>query len=250
MNRSFATVKALTGKELRQLRRSRGAILSTIVVPVVLLAVVPLPLIVVFSALPQVASPLPATLVLRLLTLQQSSQVLTEVLLPLLVAVTGLGIPTVTAVQLVVAERERRSFELVAALPVRVEELFLAKFVATLLLALAITLPLLVLQATALIIFDQASLSTIGLLGLLLIAALLCSTGIALLVALLARDSRTASNLAGLAFAFVFGVLVVLLIQLSGAAKLLAITALLVGIPVIAVVVAIRWVTFEAYLQN
>jgi ABC-type Na+ efflux pump permease subunit len=248
--RAIGRIKVLTANELKRSTTSRASLISATVAPVLLLAAVPLPLIIFFGTLPMSALPIPASLALRLLALRETSQVLTEIVLPVLVLVAGLAIPLLTAVQLVIAEREQRSFELLAALPVTITDLFVAKFLSTGLLALGISLPLLALQAIAIAVFLSAPWSAVAMLLALLLAGLLCSTGTGLLVALVARDGRMASNLNGLAFAAVLGAVWWAMTVIEGPTKFMVISAGLVGMSALAVLVALRFITFESYLRS
>src|SRR5260221_10118977 len=118
-------------------------------------------------------------------------------MLPTFVALAGIMVPSVAAVHTIVVERERRSVELLIALPVRVRDILLAKLAATLALCAAILIPLFVLDAAGLLLMDLLGAADVLLMLLVLLAALCCSISMALLVALLARDFRTANNLNG-----------------------------------------------------
>ncbi len=247
-------VRALLGKELRQLRRSKGALLSATVLPLLLLVLIPLGQVLGMrgaaagTRLP-LSSPRPPSLPPGLASLiQDPVQLVVQVMLPLYVTIGGLVVPSVAAIYTVIAEREKRSLELLMALPARLQEILLAKLLATLVLALIVVVPLFAVDALVLLALRVASPGEVALLFIVLLAALACSIGIALLLALLARDFRTANHLNGalvgplilLALAILFGV--------PGAQRLLVLAAALLAAGAGAFWVGARWLTFERYL--
>jgi ABC-2 type transport system permease protein len=70
----------------------------------------------------------------------------------------------------------------------------------------------------------------------------------ALLIALLARDLRTANNLNGALLGPLMLVMFAILFGLSGWARLTALVVVLLGAGAVAFLVALRWLTFERYL--
>lgn len=245
-------VGALLWKELRQIRRGRAALLSTTLLPLLLLVVVPLGQFfglrsAVDSSRAGLAAgnvpPLPG-----IADITDPVQMFTAVLFPLFVALGGLVVPSVAATYTVVAEREKRSLELLMALPVRVGDILAAKVLAMLLLAGGVMLPLFALDVAILITLGAITPGYAALLLLVLLSALACSIGIALLLALLARDFRTANNLNGalagpsilLTTAILFGV--------PGDGRLLLLSAALLLGAALSILAALRWLTFERYL--
>lgn len=175
------------------MRRSRGAIVSTTVLSLLLIVVTPLGQLAGLNAGgPKLPTGMPFDLS------DDPSEVFAQVLMPLFVAFAGLVVPSVAAVHTVVVERERRSVELLIALPVRVHDILAAKMIATLLLSAAVMVPLFLIDAAALLAFGFAGLADVAMMLLVLVASALCSVALALLVALVARDFRTANNLNGL----------------------------------------------------
>ncbi len=157
-------------------------------------------------------------------------------------------VPSIAAVHTIVVERERRTIELLVALPVRVGDILLAKLLANLALAVATLGPL--------VFVDMAALAWLGLVSpayvvsvcLLLVAALSCSVGMSLLVALLARDFRTANNLNGILLGPTIGLVLAVLILVPADVHLSVLAGLLLAIGVGAVAGGLRWLTFERYL--
>ncbi len=237
---------ALLRKELGQVRRSRGALISAGLLSLLMIVVVPgLQLTAILAsgrqALPSV--PLPG-----LARLDEPRQLFVQLMLPAFVALAGVMVPSIAAVHTIVVERERRTIELLVALPVRVGDILLAKLLANLALAVATLGPL--------VFVDMAALAWLGLVSpayvvsvcLLLVAALGCSVGMSLLVALLARDFRTANNLNGILLGPTIGLVLAVLILVPADVHLSVLAGLLLAIGVGAVAGGLRWLTFERYL--
>jgi len=242
--------RALVAKEFRQVLRSRGAVLSATLLPVLLILIIPLAEILGMrgSSTPlnlPVGTPLPPGL--EGLT-GNPSQFFVQVMLPLFITLGGLIVPSISATYTVVAERESRSLELLIALPVRLQDILLAKLVAMLALATIVVVPLFAVDAVVLLALGTASPGYVGLLFVVLVAAVTCSIGIALLLALLARDFRTANNLNGAMSGPLILLTLAVLVVVPGEARLLALTAVLAAAGIGAYVVGLRWLTFERYL--
>jgi len=90
-------------------------------------------------------------------------------------------------------------------------------------------------------------LDVVILLGLLL-SALVCSVAVALLLALLARDFRTANNISGAMLGPVFLAVFGLLFGLPSPLSYLLLGAALLAVAAAAVQIGLRWLTFERYL--
>jgi ABC-type transport system involved in multi-copper enzyme maturation permease subunit len=237
-------VGVLLAKELSQARRSRGALLTGLLVPIGMLLVAPAQLL--FSA--RHAGP---AVLFQISHLE----------LPLFTVICGLVVPSLAAVYIFVGERERRSLELLLALPVRVQDIFLAKLAAAFALSAGVTLPLYAIQSSVVLWQEIDDLRGVVLRFVLLIAALACSLGYALLMALLARDFRTTNNLAGaLLLPMIFVTLT--LLQVGGvtlfghtwtipvalADRPILVAAIMVTVGIAAAAGALRYVTIERYL--
>ena len=243
-------VRALVAKELRQVLRSKGALLSATLLPVLLMVVIPLAQILGVRG-SNVPLNLPSSNLLPpglegLTT--NPSQLFVQLLLPLFITLGGLIVPSISATYTVVAERESRSLELLIALPVRLQDILLAKLLAMLALATIVVVPLFAVDAVVLLALGLASPGYVGLLFVVLVAALTCSTGIALLLALLARDFRTANNLNGAMLGPLILLTMAVIVGVPGPARLLVLTAFLAAAGVGAYLVGLRWLTFERYL--
>ena len=127
-------------------------------------------------------------------------------------------------------------------------DLLTAKVAAVLLICAGVTFPLLAVDAAVLAGQHLAGAAYFAQLLLVLVAALFCSTGVTLVLTLVAQDYRTARNLAALQTAPIALAVATVLLLAPAAAKLLGAAALLALLGVGALVAARRWLTFERYL--
>jgi ABC-type Na+ efflux pump permease subunit len=239
----------LLRKELLQVRRSRGAVLSGTLVPLLLMVIMPGLQLASLASVPEQAGvglrgafgSLPDDLA-------APDRLLTEFLLPLVVAISGLLVPSVAATYTVVAEHERRTLDLLVALPVRASDVLAAKMLATLALAVGVALPMFAVDAAALLWLGLAGVPyVLQLLGVLL-AALVCSVGESLVLALVARDLRTTNNLNGALLAPITMAEAAILLGAPAPARLIGVALLLLGLGGLGFAAAWRWLTFERYL--
>ena len=234
----------LLAKELHQAIRSKGALMTSLLAPVGMLLLAPAQL--VLSA--RHASP-------------AAIYEISHVELPLFTVICGLVVPSLAAVYIFVNERERRTLELLLASPVRVQDIFAAKLAAAFLLSVGVTIPLYAIQSGVVLWQGIDDVGDVAVRLVVLVAALGCSLGFALLMALLARDFRTTNNLTGallLPMVFltlailqvtrvtVFGLTWTIPVPLADRPALMA--AIMVGVGIVAAATALRYVTFERYL--
>jgi ABC-type transport system involved in multi-copper enzyme maturation permease subunit len=178
-----------------------------------------------------------------------SNQLLVQFFYPMLLVIGGLLLPSLTTTYAIVAERERRSLELLISLPVTVAEILAAKLLAVLAVTAIIGLPYVAVVLTLLLILGIATLATIPALLAPFFAAVACSICISLLLTLLARDFRTANNLSG---AFVVPALLLTIATLgavAGPARTYVVAAILLALGAVALFAALRWVSVERYLE-
>jgi len=244
-------VRILVGKELRQVRRSRAALASATLLPLFLMTLMPLTQLYFARAGSASAQSTGSEVSLAPNIIDIGNdpvELVLSVMLPLAIVLGGLVAPSISATYTVVAEREKRSLDLLMALPVSVTDILLAKLLAMLVLAGVVVLPLFAIDMAVLVAWGLASRLDILLLLILLVAALGCSVGVALLLALLARDFRTANNLNGALLGPLILATLAIMFVLSGPVRYLALTVLLVGVGLLAVLAGLRWLTFERYL--
>lgn len=248
MNRS--ALGPLFWKELRQIGRSRRAILSSTLLPILILVVIPLGQLSSIHAAgsaPLRTGP-PGSFLPPGIDSNDPVQLFTRVLFPLFVTISSILVPSVAATATIVTERERRSLELLMALPVRVWDVLAAKVLALLVMASLVLVPLFVLDAAVLLAMRVVTPLYVAMLALVLLSAMACSIGIALLLALLARDFRTANNLNGAMVGPLILASMAILFFVPGDTRLLVLAGALLLVATAAFVAAVRWLTFERYL--
>jgi ABC-type transport system involved in multi-copper enzyme maturation permease subunit len=245
-----STIRSLLWKETRQLGRNRTAMLTAAMLPFIILFLAPIQLVVAmhFGGSPGLEelrnSPLPG-----FADVTEPSQLIVQFFYPMLLVMGGLLLPSLTTTYAIVAERERRSLELLISLPVSVAEILAAKLLAVLAVTALIGLPYVVIVITLLLILGIASAATIPALLAPFLAAVACSICISLLLTLLARDFRTSNNLSG---AFVVPALLLTIGTLSavgGPARTYVVALILVALGAVALFAALRWVSVERYLE-
>ena len=243
-------VRVLLRKELRQFARSRTALLTSLMLPA---------LIMVFAPVTQLLSATAGQAATRgggelpfavpgLVGLHGVSDLFLYLSFPLFFVLAGLMTPSLAATHTVISERERRSIELLVALPVSVTDILTAKTAANLLVASVTLLPLFVIDAVAILLLTHAGPLYVAAALVLVISALTASIGISLLLALVARDFRTANNLNGV-FVVPTMVMTGLCVTLvPGLWRFLVLSVLMLALGGLAYLVAVRWLTFERYL--
>ncbi len=190
-------VGILFRKEWRQLVAGKSAIATGALLPFILLGFVPFVLAMASRTPPHGRPPPPSMQIGLLGDLAANPRHVAGSLLPIMVAVVGMVLPTMMASYLLITERERRTLELLVALPVRIEQVLIAKLLATLAAASLMSIPMLTIDVIAFPLMGAASFEQVAGLPVLLVAALSLSTSTALLMSLLAKDFRTANNIGG-----------------------------------------------------
>jgi ABC-2 type transport system permease protein len=251
MNVLTPEVRVLVGKEIRQLLRSRGALTTSLILPVLFLVVVPALEYFSFGSgsragrgggtLSAVSPPG--------LTGLKPVGVVTYYLVPMFTALAGVLMPSVTAIYTIVQERERKTVELLVALPVRLTDIIYAKLAATLLIALAVMLPLITVQAVGALVLGAAGPAWVAGELLLLACAIACSICVSFVLALLARDFRTSQQINGFLLMPILVLVNAVLLVLPPAIKVPVLAVLLLLAGALALTVAVRRLTFERYLS-
>jgi ABC-2 type transport system permease protein len=245
-----AVIRSLLWKETLQIGRNRTAMLTAAMLPFIILFLAPIQLLVAIqfggdSGIEQLQdSPLPG-----FADVTDPTQLLVQFFYPMMLVMGGLLLPSLTTAYAIITERERRSLELLISLPVTVAEILTAKLLAVLAVTAVIGLPYVAVVLTLLLILGLADAAAIPALLAPFIAAVACSIGISLLLTLLARDFRTANNLSG---AFILPALLLTVGTLSavgGPARTYVLAVLLLTVGAVAIFVALRWVSFERYLE-
>ncbi|HEX6350522.1 MAG TPA: ABC transporter permease subunit [Candidatus Dormibacteraeota bacterium] len=242
-----AQARILVRKEIRQLLRSRGALTTSLILPVIFLVVVPAVQYFSFqsggtsSGIPGAAPPGLAGL--------KAGGVVIYYLVPMFTALSGVVMPSVTSLYTIVQERERKTVELLVALPVRLTDIIYAKLAATLLVALGVMLPLFAIQAVGVLVLGAAGPAWVAAELLLLGCAMACSICLSFVLALLARDFRTSQQINGFLIMPILIVVNAVLLLLPAPIKVPVLAVLLLVLGLVTLAVALRRLTFERYLS-
>jgi ABC-type Na+ efflux pump permease subunit len=242
-------IQILVRKEVQQLIGSRGAMWTALLLPVLFLVLVPAPYLFLAASLPTGAMELASTVPLGPAA-SEPNVVLRMLILPLCMLAGGLLVPSSTATYTLIAEREQRTLELLVGLPVRIGQVLLAKLLVVAVVTIGVCFALFAVDASLIMSLGIAGPGYVTALGALLLAALVYATTSALLIALLARDLRTANHLATafLLPTMLLGAAVVVLVP-GEYGGLLVLAGLLVVGAATALWVALRVVTFERLLR-
>lgn len=236
----------LVGKELRQLTRNRNAAVSGVLIPVIFLVFVPviqLGTTAGASGGSITGSPLPG-----LDSVGNVSQIFLYLVFPLFYALCGLLTPGISATYTIVAEREQHTIELLMALPVTVRQILVAKLTSNLVAAIAVTIPLFVVNAILVHVRAGAGVGYIVSALVLLLSALACSVGIGLLLALLARDVRTAGNLTPAWLFPTMALVGICVVFVPGLWRFYVLAALLLLALAGMLAICFRFLTFERFI--
>lgn len=250
----MSAFRTLLRKETVQLLRSKSALATATLLPSLLLLFAPLSLLATLVDVDQKGwvSVLPANFnpPRGLVGMERDSSVIVRFMLASLVSMGGLVVPAVAASYTMVSERESRTLELLAALPVSIRQVLTAKLGVILAMSTAVTSAMLALDVAVVLRLQMASVGYALSLFPLLVAALLYSTASALLISLLARDFRTANQMGGALLGPTTVVAVwVLAFGPPGAPAVLILAAIFLAAAALALYVALRVVTFERLLR-
>ncbi|HEX6506286.1 MAG TPA: ABC transporter permease subunit [Chloroflexota bacterium] len=126
------------------------------------------------------------------------SYLLQHFTLPVLVTISSLVTPSIVMGDVLFGERERRTLDLLVALPISALDVVLAKLAAVLLFAVCVTVPLFAINVAIVSAFGYSSPSQTLALTELMLAAIAYSATSGLLIALIAGEARAANIVSGL----------------------------------------------------
>ncbi|MBK7152777.1 MAG: YhfC family intramembrane metalloprotease [Sandaracinaceae bacterium] len=246
-----AATKRLMAKEWRQLRASGAAFWTSLLVPVLMLLLIPQTFVLAVAnnppEAPNEASPISFGLLADIVS---DPTRLGVAFLPLFITLSALIAPTSLITHSIVQERETRTLELLVALPVRIQQVIAAKLATAYLAAMGVCGACLLVLCVELLVFGLADVLELLALVVLLASATAYATAASLLVALLAKDFRTANNLAGAVIGPAIVLVMVGMLVISGVvlrplalSLLFALGALVIGRA------ALRAATFERLLE-
>lgn len=244
-------VRILFRKEMRQLLRSKGAMLSSLLLPLVILVIVPsLQMLGISMGQPQNKIPVNVPLPPALALAAEDPRAMAKLMLPLFVALGGMIVPMMAAAYTLVAEREAKTLELLVALPITVGQILMAKLLALGALAGTVTIAMFGIDAVVLLATGLGDVWLVFALAALLLAALFFSTSGALLISLLAKDFRTSNNLNGFLILPVIILTMAAVVLIPGTALAASLVAVLfLAGAALCAFLALKVVTFERLLR-
>jgi ABC-type transport system involved in multi-copper enzyme maturation permease subunit len=187
-------LKPLFRKEARQIMRSKRTVVAAALVPALMLIFVTAGDIVTlrlgFGSKP--------IYLLSSAHAVSGEYLLRHFTLPVLVTISALVTPSIVMGDVLFGERERRTLDLLVALPISALDVVLAKLAAVLLFAVSVTVPLFAVNVVIVSAFGYGSVPQTVALCELMLAAIAYSAGSALLIALVAGEARAANIVSGL----------------------------------------------------
>ena len=244
--------KILLRKELRQMLASKAVVVSSLLVPVLMLLVIPNFILSAASHAPNKphanAGAPPAIGLVS--DVGNDPRRIVVALLPLFIAMVGIILPMLLTTHLVINERERRTLELLVALPVRIQEVMRAKLLAVVIATTTVMVPMVSIDAVALVVSGAAGARDVVGLPVLVPCVIAFATTAALLVALVAKDFRTANNVAGFVLLpSIFLTIGAVTVLPGGLVRPLVLSAIYLLAAVVMGRIALRVVTFERLLS-
>jgi ABC-2 type transport system permease protein len=241
-------VRLLFWKEIRQLTRNQAALLNMLLLPAVLVVLAPILALLAGRAQPALTVPRQASLP-GFSDLRDTVGFALFVTFPLLFVLAAMLTPILTATSTIVSERERRTLDLLLALPVRLGDILLAKLGAVLAAGGAMIVPMFLFDAVVMMTLTSVDPSYIGGVFLLILCTLFAAGTASLLMALLAQDARSASYcVAALPVPPLF-VTALCVVFVPGSWRFLAIAMVMVVLAIAALIVGLRVLTLERYLS-
>jgi ABC-type transport system involved in multi-copper enzyme maturation permease subunit len=239
-------VRSLLWKELRQVGRNRMALLTAAFLPFIILFLAPIQILfqlrlIGTRGMPEESFPG--------IDMSDPNQLVLQLIYPMLFVMGGLLLPTLTTTYAIVAERERRSLELLVSLPVTVSEILAAKLLMVLTVTALVGLPYIAAVLVLILVLGLGGPEIVPALLAPFVASVICSTVLSLVLTLLARDFRSANNLNGVIAVPVILLSLATLALASGPARTYVLAAVLLAIAGVALFIALRWITFERYLE-
>jgi ABC-type transport system involved in multi-copper enzyme maturation permease subunit len=236
-----ARIRCLFRKEIKQVMRSRKTIIAAAMVPALMLVFVTagdiLTLKLGFGKHP--------IYLLSSAHAVSGAFLLRNYTLPVLVTISGMVTPSIVMGDLLWGERERRTMELLVALPITVMDMVLAKLAAVLLFAVTVTVPLFAVNVVIVSLTGYGSASQTMALVELMLAAIGYSAISALLITLLTGEARAANIVSGLILGPIIPVEGLILSGLHGLAGILVCASALAAVGAIFLLWSTRLLSWE-----
>jgi len=244
-------VQLLFWKEVRQLTRNTAAMLSSLFMPAVLIVLAPVLALLASRTppyrnlqVPQLTSQLPGFDQVR-----SGEGYFLYITLPFLFVIAGLMAPILAGVQTLIVEREKRSLRLLMALPVMVSDILAAKLAAILATAVATIVPMFLVDAVVIVLLTGAGTSYVAGALFLLVTTLVASVSASLLIALMARDLRSATSLGGMLSVPPLVLTGLCVVFVPGLGRFVVLGLLMLALGCGSLYGGLRWLTWERYVS-
>ena len=244
-------IQLLFWKEVRQLTRNTAAMLSSLFMPAVLVVLAPVLALLASRSEPyRTLQVPPLTASLPGFDLVRDGQgYFLYVTLPFLFVLAALLTPVLAAIHTLIVERERRSLELLMALPVVVGDILAAKLAAILATAVATIVPMFLVDAVVIVLLTGAGMSYVAGALFLLVTTLVASVSASLLMALMARDLRSATSLGGMLSVPPLVLTGLCVVFVPGLGRFVVLGLLMLALGCGSLYGGLRWLTWERYVS-
>jgi ABC-type Na+ efflux pump permease subunit len=244
-------VQLLFWKEVRQLTRNTAAMLSSLFMPAVLIVLAPVLALLASRTAPyrdlrppHLSSTLPGFDLVG-----NGEGYFLYITLPFLFVVAALLTPILAGIQTLIVERERRSLELLMALPVLVGDILAAKLAAILATALATIVPMFLVDAVVIVSLTGAGTAYVVSALFLIVTTLVASVSATLLMALMARDLRNATSLGGMLSVPPLLLTGLCVVFVPGLGRFVVLGLLMLALGCGTLYGGLRWLTWERYVS-
>jgi ABC-type transport system involved in multi-copper enzyme maturation permease subunit len=244
-------VRLLFWNEVRQLTRNTAVMLSSLFMPAVLIVLAPVLALLASRTAPYrnlTVPPLSSSLPGFQDVVRDGEGYFLYITLPFLFVIAALLAPILAGIHTLIVERERRSLELLMALPVMVGDILAAKLAAILATAVATIVPMFLVDAVVIVLLTPAGMAyVIGAL-FLLVTTLVASVSASLLMALLAEDLRCATSLCGMLSVPPLLLTGLCVVFVPGLGRFVVLGLLMLALGCATLYGGLRWLTWERYV--
>jgi len=244
-------VRLLFWKEVRQLTRNTAAMLSSLFMPAVLIVLAPVLALLASRTepyrnlrVPDLTRSLPGFDLVH-----DGEGYFLYVTLPFLFVMAALLAPILAGIHTLIVERERRSLELLMALPVVVGDILAAKLAAILATATATIVPMFLVTAVVIVSLTGAGMAYVMGSLFLIVTTLVASVSASLLMALMARDLRGATSLGGTLSVPPLLLTGLCVVFVPGLGRFVVLGLLMLALGCGTLYGGLRWLTWERYVS-
>jgi ABC-2 type transport system permease protein len=244
-------IQLLFWKEVRQLTRNTAAMLSSLFMPAVLVVLAPILALLASKTAPyRSLSVPPLTRSLPGFDLVQNGEgYFLYITLPFFLVMAALLTPMLAGIHTLIDERERRSLELLMALPVVVGDILAAKLAAILATAVATIVPMFLVDAVVIVSLTGAGTAYVVGALFLIVTTMVASVSASMLMALMARDLRSATSLGGMLAVPPLLLTGLCVVFVPGLGRFVVLGLLMLALGSGTLYAGLRWLTWERYVS-